>query len=124
MDTLGKRTSDLEMVIKRTRSGRVTRSTLVSAPQKRTTLSNSYWFCSNGRHLCITSCKNDHGGCISIKLVYMTSFTSTSLQSVIYCLWSVCVQERKAETEVHSVSKKKPCPIKDKMVGDTPPRAS
>ncbi|XP_014056301.1 HORMA domain-containing protein 1 isoform X4 [Salmo salar] len=51
MDTLGKRTSDLEMVIKRTRSGRVTRSTL----------------------------------------------------------------ERKAETEVHSVSKKKPCPIKDKM---------
>ncbi|KAM9512857.1 HORMA domain-containing protein 1-like isoform 4-T7 [Salvelinus alpinus] len=51
MDTLGKRTSDLEVVIKRTRSGRVTRSTL----------------------------------------------------------------ERKAETEVHSVNKKKPSPIEDKM---------
>uniref|UniRef100_A0A8C7PPD2 HORMA domain containing 1 n=1 Tax=Oncorhynchus mykiss TaxID=8022 RepID=A0A8C7PPD2_ONCMY len=33
MDTLVKRTSDLEVAIKRTRSGRVTRSTLVSAPQ-------------------------------------------------------------------------------------------
>ncbi|XP_035601882.1 HORMA domain-containing protein 1 isoform X2 [Oncorhynchus keta] len=52
MDTLGKRTSDLEVVIKRTRSGRVTRSTL----------------------------------------------------------------ERKAETEVHSVKKKKPSPIEDKMI--------
>ncbi|XP_036828464.1 HORMA domain-containing protein 1 isoform X3 [Oncorhynchus mykiss] len=51
MDTLVKRTSDLEVAIKRTRSGRVTRSTL----------------------------------------------------------------ERKAETEVHSVSKKKPSPIEDKM---------
>ncbi|XP_045558903.1 HORMA domain-containing protein 1 isoform X4 [Salmo salar] len=51
MDTLVKRTSDLEVAIKRTRSGRVTRSTL----------------------------------------------------------------ERKAETEVHSVSKKIPSPIEDKM---------
>ncbi|XP_029592912.1 HORMA domain-containing protein 1 isoform X2 [Salmo trutta] len=52
MDTLVKRTSDLEVAIKRTRSGRVTRSTL----------------------------------------------------------------ERKAETEVHSVSKKMPSPIEDKMI--------